>query len=106
MICRQNTRGLFCTVHSVPTMPVQTFRDLAPDCPLATCGAVAAALWLERVAEWRSRCDARGAVGADALLSFKRLGTCARTTSEPLRGVRRSPRLTNIDRMIVEEDLD
>ena len=41
----------FCTICPVPTMPVQTFRDLAPDCLLAACGLVAAVLWLERVAE-------------------------------------------------------
>ncbi len=127
-------------------MPVQTFRDLAPDCPLATCGS-----WRRRFGSkgWRSRQsryvfvsslpsppgllaapDERAPDGADRKSDDRKeeaavpsemvsphemslvqtaFGMCAqRTRSEPLREafVKIAEKLTNIDRMIVEEDLD
>ena len=150
-------------IASVPTMPVQTFRDLALDCPFSTRD-LAAALWVEgpgvaverasasavRPAALRQRRRTRYVFvaslpspsatlaapdeGAQTVPTEKMttekgkrrirremlspyemslvqtaFGMSAQhTTSEPLREAlfKIAKKLTNIDRMIVEEDLD
>ena len=152
-------------IASVPTMPVQTFRDLALDCPFSTRD-LAATLWGEGPGVAVERASASASAVRPAALRQRRrtryvfvaslpspsatlaapdegaqtvrtekmttekgkrrirremlspyemslvqtaFGMSAQhTTSEPLREAlfKIAKKLTNIDRMIVEEDLD